>query len=421
MIRVVVSLLATIVLFAPTHTSAAGPVAKCQSTKVKTMGKYVACRTKTEAKAAIKGEPVDTDALAKCAAKFVSGWDKAELKGDGLCADPPGSDEQLADATSALYADWAAGYVAGGEADICAGTCDQCNTDLQTCEGDLATCQSSEATCQGDLTTCQGVLGTCQSSEATCQGELTTCNGDLSTCNTDLGTAQGELTTCNTDLGTAQGDLTTCDGNLTTCTGDLSTCQGDLLACQSQPAGGFPATGQTTAFGPASDGAVQAGAALSYTDNGDGTITDNNTGLMWEKKDDSGGIHDKDNRYGWSTGTNNMDGDITTIFLATLNAGSGFAGHTDWRIPNGKELHSIVNLEVRNPTIDPAFHQAATCTGCTDVTLGACSCTASLNYWSSTSVASDPLNAWVVHFDFGEVRRELTPFSFRVRAVRGGL
>ncbi len=29
---------------------------------------------------------------------------------------------------------------------------------------------------------------------------------------------------------------------------------------------------------------VQAGATLSYTDNGDGTITDNNTGLMWEKK-----------------------------------------------------------------------------------------------------------------------------------------
>jgi hypothetical protein len=40
---------------------------------------------------------------------------------------------------------------------------------------------------------------------------------------------------------------------------------------------------------------VRAGAALSYTDNDDGTVTDHNTGLMWEKKDDSGGIHDKDN------------------------------------------------------------------------------------------------------------------------------
>ena len=57
----------------------------------------------------------------------------------------------------------------------------------------------------------------------------------------------------------------------------------------------FPATGETTPHGPGSDGDVQAGLALSYTDNGDGTITDNNTGLMWEKKDDSGGIHDMDN------------------------------------------------------------------------------------------------------------------------------
>lgn len=65
--------------------------------------------------------------------------------------------------------------------------------------------------------------------------------------------------------------------------GRLSTC------------GGFPASGHTTAYGTGSDGDVQAGSTLSYTDNGDGTITDNVTGLMWEKKDDSGGIHDKDN------------------------------------------------------------------------------------------------------------------------------
>jgi len=61
----------------------------------------------------------------------------------------------------------------------------------------------------------------------------------------------------------------------------------------------FPASGQTTSYGPGSDGDVQAGATLSYTDNGDGTITDNNTRLMWEKNDDSGGIHDQDNGYTW--------------------------------------------------------------------------------------------------------------------------
>ena len=66
---------------------------------------------------------------------------------------------------------------------------------------------------------------------------------------------------------------------------------------------------------------MQAGATLSYTDNSDGTITDNNTGLMWEKKDDSGGIHDQDNTYTWWGGVSEgflMDGTMVTEFLATL-------------------------------------------------------------------------------------------------------
>jgi hypothetical protein len=41
----------------------------------------------------------------------------------------------------------------------------------------------------------------------------------------------------------------------------------------------LPATGQTTPYGTGSDGDVEAGAALSYADNGDGTVTDKNTGL----------------------------------------------------------------------------------------------------------------------------------------------
>ncbi len=112
---------------------------------------------------------------------------------------------------------------------------------------------------------------------------------------------------------------------------------------------GFPATGQTTAYtaekkdginGPVAvpgDGTVRAGAVLSYTDNGDGTITDNNTGLMWEKKGDNGGLHDKDNGYYWS----GMGAQETLWdWLDDVNAegGTGFAGYNDWRIPNAKEL-----------------------------------------------------------------------------------
>src|SRR5262245_29443899 len=196
----------------------------------------------------------------------------------------------------------------------------------------------------------------------------------------------------------------------------------------------LPASGQTTPYGPNSDGDVRAGRALSYTDNGDGTISDNNTRLMWEKKDDSGGIHDKDNMYTWcvdvspaddvcDNGTDSMDGTIVTAFLATLNGGGGFAGHTDWRIPNAKELESIVDHEVFDPAVDPVFHHSGTCTGCTDVTAAACSCTFSSVYWTSTTYRRPPAQhvAWGTHFVEGALGDHFKSEARFVRAVRGGL
>jgi len=205
----------------------------------------------------------------------------------------------------------------------------------------------------------------------------------------------------------------------------LDGCQNDGIC--SQPSGQrFPASGQTTPYGPGSDGDVRAGATLSYTDNGDGTITDNNTRLMWEKKDDSGGIHDKDNAYTWGMfdPPYTMNGTMVTEFLATLNRVPCFAGHCDWRIPTVKELQSIVDYETRQPapTVNAAFHNAAGCTGCTDVSLASCTCTASdiYGYWSSTTYRDGPSLAWFVTFASGTV------YYFgnksgggAVRAVRG--
>ncbi len=209
-------------------------------------------------------------------------------------------------------------------------------------------------------------------------------------------------------LGYTLGGTLACDGN----------CDFDTSACASQQ---FPASGQTTAHGTGSDGDVQAGAALGYVDNGDGTITDLNTGLNWEKKDDSGGIHDWDTGYTWSTGTNDIDGTILTTFLATINGGGGFAGYTDWRIPNARELQSIVDYQMSGPSVDPAFHQSATCTGCTDVTLAACSCSASSGYWSSSTLTGNVIEAWNVLFSNGGVNGVGKTSTRRVRAVRGGL
>jgi len=141
-----------------------------------------------------------------------------------------------------------------------------------------------------------------------------------------------------------------------------------LAGCQLPPL----KTGQTTAYGPGSDGDLQKGASQSFTDNGDGTITDNRTGLMWEKKDQSGSDpHDWNKTYTWcvyvspmdgncDNGSNDMDGTIVTVFLTALNGGSGFAGHTDWRIPNANELESIRNLGSTDPAMYSAFNTPCT-------------------------------------------------------------
>jgi len=173
-------------------------------------------------------------------------------------------------------------------------------------------------------------------------------------------------------------------------------------------------TGQIVPHGAGSDGALQAGATRSFTDNGDGTITDHTTGLMWEKKDDAGGIHDWENTYTWSTGTNDLDGTIATVFLATLNAGGGFAGHTDWRIPNRFELESLLNLSTVSPPAYSVFN-----TGCTPgCVVTACSCTRSNIQWSSTTYQVLATDAWTVLFNFGAATTFGKTLAFGGRAVR---
>lgn len=240
-------------------------------------------------------------------------------------------------------------------------------------------------------------------------------------------------------LSACQKQLNLSTANLLTCTNNLSTCETDLSAAQA-----FPATGQTTSYAAGDDGAIKAGAALSYTDNGDGTITDNNTKLMWEKKDEaSGGLHNVNNTYPWSglcqdgttpCGTSAdcsgvpgtalctaIDGQGTgwTIFqwVTQLNA-AGFAGHTDWRVPNVKELQSIADYENFNPAVDTAFNTSCSA----DCTVTTCSCTRSIGYWSATTIAGFGTGAaWFVNFGAGQQPTRGKINSLGVRAVRSGL
>jgi hypothetical protein len=193
-------------------------------------------------------------------------------------------------------------------------------------------------------------------------------------------------------------------------------CRYDTSGCTE---GKFPASGQTTCYnatgsviacaGTGQDGEKQAGANLSYQDNGDGTVTDLDTGLQWEKQSDDNSINDRDQLFTWAT----APGHITA-----LNS-NGFAGHNDWRMPNARELLSLVNYGVANPAITAsAFHN--NCFG--SCTVLNCSCTAFFAYWTSTTVTNLPNSAFAVNFTDGTVGvfTKNASFTAAVRGVRGG-
>jgi hypothetical protein len=174
--------------------------------------------------------------------------------------------------------------------------------------------------------------------------------------------------------------------------------------------------------GTGEDGEYLRGAALQYVDNGDGTITDLKTSLMWEKLyNDNSVLHDYDNfSYLWEGAFKKVD---------DLNA-DNFAGHSDWRLPNIRELDSLVvfdqpSYSVNVVSIDPVF--ATLCSdsqvSCTEGQVEACSCTKNLPYWSSTTseqTAASTASAWVVDFSTGTRSTQPKNTYKYVRAVRGG-
>ena len=117
-----------------------------------------------------------------------------------------------------------------------------------------------------------------------------------------------------------------------------------------------------------------------YTDNLDGTVTDNVTGLMWQQG------------YGRSSSQSDA---------ATVCDGVTAGGYRDWRLPAMIELVSIVDYSRATPSIDPIFGG-----------------TPPDPFWTSTSLADTSPTPLSVYFQFGAVLPAPGPSDGVMPAVR---
>lgn len=155
-------------------------------------------------------------------------------------------------------------------------------------------------------------------------------------------------------------------------------------------AGGAPVedTGQTQCYdtagverdcaGTGEDGEFQAGVQWPtprFTDNGDGTVDDNLTGLIWLKDANCAGTS-----FDWQ-GALDWVADLNTLSIACTDYAAG--SFTDWRLPNVKELASLIDYSqfdgaladghpFVNIVLDPSPGY----------------------YWSSTSFQKNQIGAW---------------------------
>lgn len=117
---------------------------------------------------------------------------------------------------------------------------------------------------------------------------------------------------------------------------------------------------------------------------GNSTVIDQGTGLEWQKND--------------TAAIDTWENGLAYCEQLSLNS------KTDWRLPNIRELKSLVDYDKYYPAVDPAIPCR------------------SISYWSSTSVINNPsTKAWSVFFGNGDDIWKSKTEKFAVRCVRGGL
>jgi len=152
----------------------------------------------------------------------------------------------------------------------------------------------------------------------------------------------------------------------------------------------IPRTGQTTTYETGDDGDFQKGVAWPnprFADNEDGTVTDNLTGLIWMKQANCFG------QKNWYQALS----DCNTLADGSCGISDGSSAG-DWRLPNLREILSLIHYGVSLPTLSDTDGTGKWSEG--DPFNGVIS-----YYWSSTIDASNTENAWLVLFYFGDLFR----------------
>ena len=176
---------------------------------------------------------------------------------------------------------------------------------------------------------------------------------------------------------------------------------------------GLPKTGQTTSYATGDDGDLEKGVAWPnprFTDNNNnGTVTDNLTGLIWLKNANCAGAGRNWASAVADVASLNSGGKMNTNVCGdtSRDPGNGAAPthQTDWRLPNVREMHSLIDYGPFAPALPS----------------GPFTGVLSDLYWTSTTYAVGTTSAFLVNMGDGTVPvREKTTFFYYVWPVRGG-
>lgn len=140
-----------------------------------------------------------------------------------------------------------------------------------------------------------------------------------------------------------------------------------------------------------------------FIDHGNGTVTDTETGLMWDKCTWSQPALSPSDCSG--TPTTWIYNWTDALAVAVTANTSSHRGYGDWRLPNKNELESLVDIRGGTP---PAIDATAFPN------------TPANYYWSSTTYAPVPANAWCVYFFNGDTDAYYKDNDNHVRLVRSG-